>query len=388
MKIIKLISLLACAFPLAGHAAGDAQPPLKDQVDSAVAALMKQYNIPGMAVGISVDGKRYFYNYGVASRDSKLPVDQDTLFEIGSISKTFTATLAAYAEVDGKLALSDKASKYLPALRGSSLDQVSLLNLATHTPGGMPLQFPDEVQSDEQVMNYFRQWKPAYAPDTYRTYANPGIGLLGWIAARSMDIPFEDALEKKLFPALGLKHSYIKVPASQFKHYAQGYNSKDAPVRVSPGPLAAEAYGVKTGTGDLLQFLEANMQLAKVDDQWQRAIKHTQTGYFRSGTLTQDLIWEQYAYPVELKPLLAGNSGDMAYHPNPATRIEPALPPQANVLINKTGSTNGFGGYVVFIPAKKTGIVILANKNYPVDARVTTAYQLLQALDGRQASKQ
>ncbi len=386
MKIVKLISLLACALPLASHAANDA-PPLKEQVDSAVASLMKQYNIPGMAVGITVDGKRYFYNYGVASKDSKLPVDQDTLFEIGSISKTFTATLAAYAEADGKLALSDQASKYLPALRGSSLDHVSLLNLATHTPGGMPLQFPDEVQTDEQVMTYFKQWKAAYAPGTYRTYANPGIGLLGLIAAKSMNISFEDALEKKLFPELGLKHSYIEVPAGQFKHYAQGYNSKDAPVRVSPGPLAAEAYGVKTGTGDLLQFLEANMQLAKVSDKWQRAINHTHTGYFTSGALTQDLIWEQYAYPVELKTLLAGNSGDMTYHPNPATRLNPVLPPQANVLINKTGSTGGFGAYVAFIPSKKTGIAILANKGYPIDARVTTAYQLLQALDSQQASK-
>jgi CubicO group peptidase (beta-lactamase class C family) len=57
------------------------------------------------------------------------------------------------------------------------------------------------------------------------------------------------------------------------------------------------------------------------------------------------------------------------------------------VLINKTGSTNGFSGYVAFVPAKKIGIVILANKSYPIDQRVTAAYRILTRLDSEAASK-
>ncbi|MNT11267.1 Beta-lactamase [compost metagenome] len=56
------------------------------------------------------------------------------------------------------------------------------------------------------------------------------------------------------------------------------------------------------------------------------------------------------------------------------------------MLVNKTGSTNGFGAYVVFVPAQRIGIVMLANKNFPVAARIKAAYQILMALDGKLAA--
>lgn len=97
--------------------------------------------------------------------------------------------------------------------------------------------------------------------------------------------------------------------------------------------------------------------------------------------MTQDLIWEQYPYPVELKSLLEGNSNNMAYENNDAIALNPPLAQQQAVWVNKTGSTGGFGAYAVFVPAKQKSIVILANKNYPNDARVKLAYEVLKALD-------
>ena len=104
-------------------------------VAKTIRPLMERYAIPGMAVGIVVQGHPYVFDYGVASKAPEKPVTSDTLFEIGSVSKTFTATLASYAQVDGKLSLSDSASKYLPVLRGSAFGNVRLVNLGTHTPG-------------------------------------------------------------------------------------------------------------------------------------------------------------------------------------------------------------------------------------------------------------
>jgi beta-lactamase class C len=64
----------------------------------------------------------------------------------------------------------------------------------------------------------------------------------------------------------------------------------------------------------------------------------------------------------------------------PVREIAPPEPPRGDVLINKTGSTNGFAAYIAFVPGMKIGVVILANRNYPIEARVTAAYRMIQEM--------
>ncbi len=354
-----------------------AQPQsVKNVVDGAVAPVMTKYGIPGMAVGIVAGDQRYVFDYGVSSLKKRDPVTPATLFEIGSISKTFTATLASWAQVDGRLSWSDKTGKYLPALQGSKFGEVALLDLATHTPGGLPLQLPGDITTQEELLTYLRQWRPAYAPGTYRTYSNVSIGVLGIITARAMNRDFV-SLMQGLFAALGMTGSYIDVPQTKLPDYAQGYTAENEPVRMSPSIILAEAYGIKTTAGDLLRFLEASMGTLDLDDRVQRAITGTHVGYYRVGAMTQDPIWEQYPYPVALDKLLAGNSTRIIFNATPVTAIRPPLAPRRDVLINKTGSTAGFGAYVAFVPERRLGIVILANKSYPIAARVALAYDIL-----------
>jgi beta-lactamase class C len=381
-KTIVAALCVSVLLPSHGYAANNGIPDIENIVARATGPLMQQYGIPGMGVGIVRGGHSYVYDFGVMSKATDKPVASDTLFEIGSVSKTFTATLASYAQAIGRLSLSDHASKYLPALRGSSFDHVSLLNLGTHTPGGLPLQVPDDVKDEGELMRYFRDWKPTYAPGTFRTYANPSVGMLGMIAARSLNGSFDALLERRVFRVLGLRHTYLHVPEAEMTHYAQGYTSTDLPTRMAPGVVASEAYGVRATVGDMLRFVEANLGLVSIDDDLQGAITATHTGYYELGSMTQDLIWEQYHYPVDLVDLLAGNSSKVSLEANPVVRIDPPSQPQDEVLINKTGSTNGFGAYVAFVPGRKIGIVLLANKNYPIDARVTAAYQILTQLTG------
>lgn len=374
--------LLACGLCLTQFAgAAQAQPDIDATVRSATEQVMQQYNIAGMAIAITANGQQHFYNFGVASRDTGQPVSSDTLFEVGSISKTFTATLATYAQANGQLSLSDHPGKYLPELDGSAFGEVSLMHLGTHTAGGFPLQVPDEVQNTEQLMDYLKAWQPRYPAGSQRTYANPSIGMLGMITAKSMNMPFEQAMEEHLLPKLGLTNSYLNVPAAKLSLYAQGYTKQDAPIRLKGGVLDNEAYGMKTSSQDLIRFVEANIKSGKLEPAVAKAIADTHVGYFTSGVMTQDLIWEQYAYPVKLETLIEGNSNLMAYETQPATAIQPPLPPRKDVWINKTGSTNGFGAYIAFIPTKDIGVVILANKNYPNEARVRLAYEVLEALD-------
>ncbi len=372
---------ISTLLPTNSRAADDQLGNIEEIVARAIRPAMERYGVPGMAVGIVIKEQSHVYNFGVASKVTGGPVTNDTLFEIGSDSKTFTATLAAYAQVTGVLSLSDMASKYLPTLRGSSFERVSLLNLGTHTAGGLPLQVPNDITNNAQLMAYFQGWRPTYTPGTYRTYSNPGTGMLGMIAAKSMNDDFVALMERRLFPWLGMKHTYLDVPKAQMENYAQGYTAKDAPVRMAPGVLASEAYGIRTTAGDMLRFVEANMGMLGLDEKLQRAISDTHTGYYRIGAMTQDLIWEQYHYPVGLEELLAGNSAKVAFEANPATELDPPLRPQDGVLINKTGSTSGFAAYVAFVPEKKIGIVLLANKSYPIAARVTAAYEILARLN-------
>jgi len=381
--IASLVPTLFCAICVtspATHGADKRQDRIQRTVNDAIRQVMVKDNIPGMAVGITVAGRHRVFNYGVASTETRKPVTGDTLFELGSVTKTFAATLASWAQVTSLLGLSDKVDKYLPSLGNSQFGNVSLLNLGTHTPGGLPLQVPDDIQNEDQLMQYFKTWRPTYAPGTYRTYSNPGIGTLGLITAKSMGQDFTALVEQRLFPALGMTSSFIDVPAAAMADYAQGYTKEGTPVRMSTGVLSSEAYGIKSTAADMIRFVEENMNVVKLNGELQRAIMDTHTGYFNAGVMTQDLIWEQYPYPVALKTLLEGNSPEMIFDATPVSEIKPFQMPQENVWINKTGSTNGFGAYVAFVPAKRLGIVILANRNFPIEERVTIAYKILTSL--------
>ncbi len=383
ISLPKLGMIASCLFyAVNAHAAdGNDQDRLERAVNDAIRPVMTENDVPGMAVAITIKGKHYFFNYGVASKETGQKVTNDTIFELGSISKTFTAVLASYAQVSGKLSLSDKASKYLPALTGGSFDKISLLDLGTYTAGGLPLQFPDDVTDQDKMIAYYRNWHPSYAPATHRLYSNPSIGLFGYLAAEAMGKPFDALMQEKIFAGLGLNHTYVRVPPGEMGNYAYGYSKQGKPIRVTPGVLDTQAYGVKTTSADMVGVLEANMDGSRLDETLQRAIAATHVGYYTVGKTTQALGWEIYAYPTTLTRLLSGNSSDMALKPHRITRLVPPQQPRKDILLNKTGSTNGFGAYAAFIPARQIGIVLLANKNYPIPERVKAAYKILTAIE-------
>jgi beta-lactamase class C len=370
------------AEPGASLSADPRQAEIKSLVDKTITPLMARQNVPGMAVGIIFDGHTYVFNYGVADKAAKKPVTTDTLFEIGSVSKTFTATLAAYAQTTGALSLTDKTSRFVPELAGTPFGDVKLLNLGTHTTGGMPLQVPDDIRNTDQILQYFKTWKPAQPTGTVRTYSNVSIGALGWITARAMHGDFSTLMTQHVLKPLDMQHTYLQVPDDQKANYAWGYGKDGKPVRITPGVFEQEAYGVKTTASDLLKFVQANLGHPVADNSLQQAIHATHTGYFFDKPMTQDLIWEQYPYPVGVDALLEGNSNHMAYEPTPARELSPSIAPTPVAWINKTGSTNGFGAYVAFVPSKQMGIVLLANKNYPMDERIRAAHHILTTLDG------
>lgn len=352
---------------------------VKAVIDQQFKPLLAQYNIPGLAVAVTLNGQHYFVNYGVASKQSQQPVRNDTLFELGSVSKTFNATLAGYAQAQGKLSFSDHPAKYFPELNNTAVNRATILNLGTYTAGGFPLQFPDEVVTQQDMVKYFQKWQPKTKISAARQYSNPSIGLMGYVTALAMKKPYSELIEKTLFPQLGLEQSFIHVPESQMDNYAWGYKNDQA-MRVSAGMFDAEAYGVKSSSADMLKFIDAQLNPQQLNQPMRKTIENTHVGYFKVGAMTQGLGWEQYTYPVSLATLLQGNSSKMALESHIVTSIKQPKLASAATWFNKTGATNGFGAYVAFIPQQKIGIVMLANTNFPNEARITASYQTIQQL--------
>ncbi|MDC4920664.1 ADC family extended-spectrum class C beta-lactamase [Acinetobacter baumannii] len=350
---------------------------IKKLVDQNFKPLLEKYDVPGMAVGVIQNNKKYEMYYGLQSVQDKKAVNSSTIFELGSVSKLFTATAGGYAKNKGKISFDDTPGKYWKELKNTPINQVNLLQLATYTSGNLALQFPDEVQTDQQVLTFFKGWKPKNPIGEYRQYSNPSIGLFGKVVALSMNKPFDQVLEKTIFPALGLKHSYVNVPKTQMQNYAFGYNQENQPIRVNPGPLDAPAYGVKSTLPDMLSFIHANLNPQKYPADIQRAINETHQGHYQVNTMYQALGWEEFSYPAMLQTLLDSNSEQIVMKPNKVTAIskEPSVK-----MYHKTGSTNGFGTYVVFIPKENIGLVMLTNKRIPNEERIKAAYTVLNAI--------
>ncbi|HDJ7843782.1 TPA: ADC family extended-spectrum class C beta-lactamase [Acinetobacter baumannii] len=350
---------------------------IKKLVDQNFKPLLEKYDVPGMAVGVIQNNKKYEMYYGLQSVQDKKAVNSSTIFELGSVSKLFIATAGGYAKNKGKISFDDTPGKYWKELKNTPIDQVNLLQLATYTSGNLALQFPDEVQTDQQVLTFFKDWKPKNPIGEYRQYSNPSIGLFGKVVALSMNKPFDQVLEKTIFPALGLKHSYVNVPKTQMQNYAFGYNQENQPIRVNLGLLDAPAYGVKSTLPDMLSFIHANLNPQKYPADIQRAINETHQGFYQVNTMYQALGWEEFSYPATLQTLLDSSSEQIVMKPNKVTAIskEPSVK-----MYHKTGSTTGFGTYVVFIPKENIGLVMLTNKRIPNEERIKAAYAVLNAI--------
>ncbi|GLO12350.1 beta-lactamase [Pseudomonas putida] len=380
MPLSRLTALAASITLTLGHASAQADDQLQAKVDRIIRPLMQAQGISGMAVAIYARDHAHYFSYGVASKAENVPVSRDTLFEIGSLSKTYTATLAALASAEGQLDFEAPAKRYHPALGGSPIGNATVLELGAYSADCLPLQFPDDVQTPQQVVDFFRHWQPRAKPGTQRCYSNPSLGLFGDLAARAQHQPFATLMTDGLLPKMGLENTYLHVPASAQGLYAQGYDATDKPVRVGPGPYADEAYGIKTSASDLLRYVRLHMQPQGLPPALASATAITQQGYFQVGAMTQGLGWERYPYPVTLATLVDGNSPRLIREPQATTRLQPTLPAQPAAWYNKTGSTNGFGAYAAFVPSEQLAVVLLANRNYPNEARVRAAFEILSGL--------
>nr|WP_245999267.1 serine hydrolase [Paracoccus methylarcula] len=126
--------------------------------------------------------------------------------------------------------------------------------------------------------------------------------------------------------------------------------------------------------------MDANLGQADIPGELRAAIETTHGGRTQTDHFTQAMIWERYPWPADHAQLLAGSDSSMVLESQPAQILETAVTERRGVMLGKTGATNGFSGYVALVPEHDLGIVVLANRNYPLNARVDTSLSLIEQL--------
>ena len=378
-----VLPLVAFALPF-GAAANSilyGKQALNQKVNETIATLIKEQSIPGMAVGVIYQGKPHYYTYGLADVKLHKPVTTKTIFELGSVSKTFTGVLAADSVARNEIKLTDPVKKYWPELTGPQWENINVLHLATYSAGGLPLQIPDDINDQSVLLKYYQQWQPSWTPGTKRVYSNASLGLFGVLTANAAHMDFQQAMKTRVIEPLKLTNTWFKIPKSHEKNYAWGYVNNQ-PRHVSPGMLDDESYGLKSSLEDMTQWMQINLDINLVKSRTlQKGIETSQLGYYYSeNKIYQGLGWEMYDYPVNEELVVSNSSNDVALLPKDIQIIKPEHVDGHKFFIHKTGATNGFGAYVAFIPSEKIGIVMLANKNFPNTERVKAAFAILNTL--------
>ena len=242
-------------------------------LDEYVRGEMARWTVPGVAVGILRDGQRELHGYGLASIETEQPVRPETLFQIGSISKVYTATLVMQLVDEGKLALDEPIVTYLPDLKladAQARETITLRHLLSHTSGLFGDYFDDFGMGDDaltRAIATFETLRQQYAPGALWTYCNTGFGLAGAIIERVTGQPFETAMRERVFKPLGLERSFYFAHEAIVYPHAIGHNQlhpgadEHEVARLYPLPRWVNAAGgIISNVNDLLTFAEFHLR--------------------------------------------------------------------------------------------------------------------------------
>ncbi|MBI5858941.1 MAG: beta-lactamase family protein [Sphingobacteriales bacterium] len=226
-------------------------------------SLQKNRKLPGLFVAVSDSGKRSFYNFGFAAPDKKYGFDSLTIFEAGSITKTFTALVLKTVLREHKINDSLPVKNYLPGNldENETLSAASFLSLMNHTSGlaRIPDNMPVGVDNKQPYENYRRDNLFSYLknarlkPDGKSNYSNTGFALCGILAESISGKKYEALLKQLLFDPLNM-NAFLNVPDS-LTNISQGYyeNIKNPFWNFD---CMAPAGAIKCSAHDLLNYLE------------------------------------------------------------------------------------------------------------------------------------
>lgn len=347
-------------------------PPLafasvKDSADKLVLPFMQKNGVPGVSVIVvlpdpSAPSKLTFtiLSYGIASKKNNKPIDQTTIFEMGSETKVFTALVLSSLVKEGKMGFSDPIGKYLPAtvkpptFNGKG---ITLLDLATHRSG-----LPDSATNltndrgdytIELMYSFLSSYTLTRAPGASYEYSNAGFALLGDLESNATNIAYGDLVAQKVTTPLKMSDTRLLLSDEQKQRFAQGYqmNGNEAPPWNNYRAYAGGG-GLYTTPQDMAKFLIANLE----------ADPTTPLG---AALLDAQTIRPNQTNPNDQR---IGLAWDMLNAPRISTQP----------LIWKNGGTTGFNTFMALVKEKRIATEVMVNKNNSDTS--TLALDILRAL--------
>ena len=328
-----------------------------DGLDAVARRTLREHKHPGLVVGLLREGKPSVQGFGRVSLDRPEAPDGRTIYEIGSITKTFTAALLAHLAAQGKLALDDPVARHLPegwTMPSREGAVVTLAHLASHT-SGLPrlphnlgakrIDDPYAEYSEARLRDFLGSHRLGRAPGDKYEYSNLGTGLLGWTLGRIDGRGYEAALAERVLVPLQLEDTRVTLDEARRARLAPGY-ADGRPVRNWDLATLAGAGALKSTADDLLRWLAANLGEAPGELKRVLAVTHEKRAA-AGGPAWVGLGWH-------VSPL-----GD-------------------RTMVWHNGGTGGYRSFAGFVPETRTAAVVLANSTGDVDAAGVAILELLQ----------
>jgi len=379
MKLLRrtlFVSLFAAASLVCGYsvAAAAINDPVAE-LDAFIARTLKEYQVPGAAVAVVRDGKvALVKGYGVRDVSKPGGVDENTIFQLASVTKTLTAAAAATVVDEGKLDWDKPIFNYLPEFAGYDAYMTRWLTerdlLAQRT--GWPAFTGDQLDSfgydRAEILRRLRFFKPRYSLREVAQYSNPGFFVAGEVAARCAKQSWNDLVEQSLFRPLQMSRSGTVIKALQDPNAPAAHALVDGKVAiVEPSELditGAASSGTSTAADMsklLLMFVNKGTYNGK------RILKPETVAEIFKRSMVSAIDF------TDLPPIsdatgfyygLGVGSYDYAGHQ----------------IIEKGGALAGVRTSIVMVPDKNAGIVVLANLNLTAFPEAVRAYFLNQLL--------
>jgi serine-type D-Ala-D-Ala carboxypeptidase/endopeptidase len=320
----------------------------KTTVDELANAYISKKVNTGLAIGIIDKGKVSTHFYGVVKKGSDIKPDKNSEFEIGSITKTFTAIALLEMQEQGLLKVTDPISKFLPKnVKVPTYDgkEITLENLVTQNSSlpCLPDNFNKAVKDPENpyadytvkdLYNFLNSYKLTRPIGSKYEYSNFGFGLLGHILALKAGTTYEDVIKKEICDKLGMNNTCITLSTDQKKRMAQGYTMEGKATKNWDIPTLAGAGAIRSTISDMLKYLHAN--ITKSNSTLRKAIQESHIVKFEEKNHNQASGWV----------ILNVADKDVIFH---------------------NGGTGGFRSFLGFFKGTETGVVILSNSAVTVD---------------------